>query len=317
MTLVRRTAALVAALAAVLLVVGGQPVAAATPQGATVAAVAPARVTGLTATSLTSAIQLSWTLPADPGLAGVEVRRLVGTVSPANRTEGTLVTSGLLSTTTDSGLDWATTYAYAVFSLGTGGESSAPAIVVGTPADLPTVGAQALAAGTSSIRLSWVWPADGRVSGVHIERISCTTPIVIEATVDVPRPTTTYEAAGLTAGTRYSYRLRTYDANGNLRRGTPAGATATVWWAEPVTGAAGVSGGTSVTLSWQLPADPSVTGVRVTRSDGVVVFDGVGTSAVDRNGVLPEHTYTYGIAAYTAARNYAPAVTVTVSTPLH
>jgi len=180
MTIVRRTAALAAGLAAAVLVVAVQPAAAAgapspapaTGSSSAAADVTAAPVTGLTAVGGTSAIRLQWTLPADPGLAAVEVRRLEGSVPPATPEEGTLVAGGLVSTATDSGLDWATTYAYSVFSVSTTGLYSAPTTVVGIPADLPSLTSFTVTAtSTSSISLSWVYPADARVAGVRLGRI--------------------------------------------------------------------------------------------------------------------------------------------------
>ena len=79
----------------------------------------PGPVTGLNVGSATSSsLTLTWTNPGAADLAGVMVRRAVGTTPPASATAGTLVVDKPKPGTShvDSGLAPGTTYAYAVFA---------------------------------------------------------------------------------------------------------------------------------------------------------------------------------------------------------
>ncbi len=79
----------------------------------------PGPVTGLTVGSATtSSLTLSWTNPGAADLAGVMVRRAVGTTPPASATAGTLVVDKAKPGTShvDDGLAPGTTYSYAVFA---------------------------------------------------------------------------------------------------------------------------------------------------------------------------------------------------------
>ena len=81
---------------------------------------APGPVTRLTATAVsTSAITLAWYNPAAADYNGVTIRRAVGPVAPATVGSGTAVTIGAspyVTWFTDTGLDLAVTYSYAVFA---------------------------------------------------------------------------------------------------------------------------------------------------------------------------------------------------------
>jgi hypothetical protein len=92
---------------------------------------APGPVTGLTVVSTTSSsINLSWTNPADPDFAGVQIRRAVGTTPPASPTGGTQVARTGANTTSyaDIGLAPNIKFAYALFAFDTAGNFSSRAI---------------------------------------------------------------------------------------------------------------------------------------------------------------------------------------------
>ncbi len=79
----------------------------------------PDPVTGLTVGSATtSTLTLRWTNPSDADLAGVMVRRAVGSTPPASPSAGTLVVDAAVPGTShvDEGLAPGTTYAYAAFA---------------------------------------------------------------------------------------------------------------------------------------------------------------------------------------------------------
>jgi PKD domain/Fibronectin type III domain len=80
---------------------------------------APGPVTDLQATAVSDTeVALSWANPSDSDFTGAVVRRATGNVAPATVTDGTAVTDlpAPRNTFTDTGLDSATEYSYAVFA---------------------------------------------------------------------------------------------------------------------------------------------------------------------------------------------------------
>jgi hypothetical protein len=89
----------------------------------------PGTVTALTAGPRTQdSIALSWTNPTDPDLAAVIVRRTQGPMAATSPTDGTGVALGspTATTVTDTALNPATTYSYAVFTRDTTGNINGP-----------------------------------------------------------------------------------------------------------------------------------------------------------------------------------------------
>lgn len=84
----------------------------------------PGPATDVTVTgATTSSITLGWTLPQDPDLVGVSVRRAVGGTSPG-RTGGVLVTDQAGDAVSDSGLEAGTTYSYSLIVRDVRGQDS-------------------------------------------------------------------------------------------------------------------------------------------------------------------------------------------------
>lgn len=78
----------------------------------------PGPVTGLSTTTASANVTLTWTNPTASDFAGVMIRRAPGTTPPPSPTAGTLVTTTSASTTSyiDSGVASGTTYSYALFA---------------------------------------------------------------------------------------------------------------------------------------------------------------------------------------------------------
>ena len=127
------------------------------------------------------------------------------------------------TTFTNTGLNGATAYSYAVKAIDAAGNLSAysTTFVITTPAGADTTpptapsGVTATASGSSSINLSWTASTDNvGVTGYRVERCTganCAT------FAQIATPTgTTFSNTGLTGSTSYSYRVRAVDAAGNL-----------------------------------------------------------------------------------------------------
>jgi hypothetical protein len=103
--------------------------------------VAPRAVTGLSlAKKSWSKVSLSWTNPAIPDLASVQVRRWEGTVAPTSLDVKSYVvptSAPTASSVTDIGLVDETTYSYSVFVVDKGGKVSPPTSITVVTQKLP------------------------------------------------------------------------------------------------------------------------------------------------------------------------------------
>jgi hypothetical protein len=97
----------------------------------------PGAVTGLTTGKITgTTIKLQWTLPADPDLDRIVVRRAMGTTPPAgvNDGQGVPLPFKAADFATDEGLEPGSEYSYAVFAQdATGNTSDAASVTASTP----------------------------------------------------------------------------------------------------------------------------------------------------------------------------------------
>jgi hypothetical protein len=246
-------------------------------------------VTGLTATSGDQKTTLTWTNPGGAGFAGVRIQRDIGR-TPTNTLDGTNVFEGMASSFTNAGLVNLSAYRYSIYTFDATPNYSTGASTTGTPADVTapaSVTAFAVAPVSGGIGLSWVNPADADLAGVR----------VLRKTTGYPSNTTdgitVFDGSGTNAidspltdgtGTNF-YRAFAYDEVPLFSPGV------NVVFARPqnvtAISAASVTGG--VTVSWVLPAS-TFAGVRVQRSttgspatftDGVTVYDGIGTNVID------------------------------------
>ena len=128
----------------------------------------------------------------------------------------TIAGSVTASAYTDSSVTPTTTYYYVVSALNSAGESANSAqVTVTTPGQTVPAAPSTLtatAASRSQINLSWKNNATN-ATGVKIEQSTNGTTFTQIATVGAN--VTTYSATGLTANTRYYYRVRAYNAVGN------------------------------------------------------------------------------------------------------
>ena len=204
---------------------------------------APSTPSGLTANAVSaSQINLNWTASTDNvAVTGYRITR-----------NGTLLTTlGNVTTYQDTGLAAATTYTYRVRALDAAGNvsslstaaSATTLAVPDTTAPTTPTGLVATAISSARIGLSWSTSTDNvAVTGYRIYRNG-----VFLATLG---NVITYESAGLTASTAYSYNVDAIDAAGNAS-GTSTAASATTL--APNT----------ATLAWDAVTAPSLSGYRI------------------------------------------------------
>jgi len=164
-------------------------------------------------------INVAWTASSDDGaLFGYHLERCQG-AGCSNFAQ--IVTTGATSHS-DEGLAAATSYSYRVRAVDASGNLSgySPVATATTPPPLdttpptPPTGLSATATGSTSIALSWTASTDNvGVTGYEVER--CTGAVCSTFALVATPTATSYSDTGLTARTRYRYRVRAVDDAGN------------------------------------------------------------------------------------------------------
>ena len=282
----------------------------------------PSTVTGLTATAISATqINLSWTAATDNvGVTGYRVERCQGTGCTS------FVQIATLTGTTfgDTGLVAATPYSYRVKAIdaatnvsvnySTVANATTQALPDTTPPSTVT-GLTATAVSATQINLSWTAATDNvGVTGYRVERCQgagCT------SFVQIATPSTnSVSNSGLTAGTRYSYRVKAIDAATNVSVNYSTVATATTQALPDTTPPSTVTGltatavsATQINLSWTAATDNvGVTGYRVERCQGAgctsfVQIATPSTNSVSNPGLTAGTRYSYRVKAIDAATN--------------
>ena len=273
----------------------------------------PAAPTNLTATAASSSqINLSWTDNASDE-AGFRVERSSdGTTFAEIATVAANVT-GYANT----GLTAATQYWYRIRAYNNTGASSyagptsATTLAAAVSPTAPT-NLTATAASSSQINLSWVDSASNE-SGFRIERSPDGTTFAEIATVGAN--VTSYANTGLTAATRYWYRIRAYNNTGTSSYAGPSSATtlaaAAVSLTAPMNLTATAASSSQINLSW-VDSAGNESGFRIERSpDGTTFAEiatvGANVTSYANTGLAAATEYWYRIRAYdnTGASSYA------------
>ncbi|MFN8354964.1 MAG: fibronectin type III domain-containing protein [Spirosomataceae bacterium] len=264
---------------------------------------APARLTA-TAVSATQ-INLSWADLSD-NETGFEIERSTDT---RNYTKIADVGANV-TTYQNTGLNDNTQYCYRVRAKNTAGNSAYtdPACAT-TPLAPPAVPARltATAVSATQINLSWADLSDNE-SGFQVERGS--DGVNFTKIADVAANTTSYANTGLTANTRYYYRVRAVNTAGNSAYSNVADATTldTPPLAPTRLTATAVSS-SQINLSW-VNNSTNETGIEVERSTDGTTFTNIatlrpGTTTYQSTGLTAATRYWYRVRAVNAAGNSA------------
>ncbi|MEK7449402.1 MAG: fibronectin type III domain-containing protein [Planctomycetota bacterium] len=244
------------------------------------------------------AILLTWGASTDN--VGIDYYRVYRNGIEIGKTTGTSYL--------DSGLSPSTTYQYIIGAFDKADNSAlSSSINVTTPSDVtdttPPSNPSNLSASvinSNQINLSWFASSDDvGVTGYKVYRDS----VQINTT-----NTTNYADTGLSASTMYEYKLKAYDAAGNISGFSTAVTTTTSAAADttPPTvpanlTAVALSSG-SIGLTWTGSTDAvGVTGYKIYR--GGVYITSVGSNSHTDSGLSASTNYTYNVAAYDAAGN--------------
>ncbi len=164
-----------------------------------------------------------------------------------------------------------------------------------TPADISAIPS------SSSTMLSWSPSTDDvGVIGYYIYRngIKITTPNAITGT--------SYTDSGLSSGNAYTYSVLAYDAAGNISASPPLIRVTTIYDITPPSVPSGLSATATspaeIDLVWKPSTDNIQVGGYNVYRDGSLIASVATTSYMD-NGVSPQTSYTYSVAAYDTSDN--------------
>ena len=225
-----------------------------------------------------SAIDLTWTVPADTGSSAIEGYRIdMSSDSAQNWT--TLATRLAADGTTykHTGLDPGTTRHYRVFAINADGTGPASDVAHATTEGAkpgPPRNLQATADGDSAIDLSWTAPADTGSSAIEGYRIDVSSDSAQNWTTLATRLAadgTTYKHTGLDPGTTRHYRVLAINADGTGPASNVAHAKTegddTAELGPPRDLQATADGDSAIDLTWTVPADTGSSAIEGYRID--------------------------------------------------
>ncbi len=292
-------------------------------------ATAPANVTALSVLGSDGSINITWTNPSTPDIAGTLVRYSTS-AAPSGPTAGTAVPNGnngffvggpgTAGSFTHNGLTNGTKYYYSAFAYDEVPNYSSGASASGTPAD---GAAPASVSGFNAFRsdgslnLTWTNPSTSDFAGTLVRYSTSTAPSSPTAGKVVPNgnnglfaggPGTAgnFTHSGLTNGTTYYYSAFAYDevpnyASHTSASGTPADLAAP---AGP-SGLTASAGNGEATLSWTNPADADFSGTLIRYSTSAFPSGPTDGTAVPNgsNGVISDSPGSKGNFNHTGLTN--------------
>lgn len=263
----------------------------------------PTTPTDFTAVSSSSSVALSWNASTDNfGVVGYYIYR--------NNVR--LITSSVVAGTsyTDSGLTPGVTYRYSIVAYDAAGNLSGQATANATtiyditPPSVPT-GLSAIAVSDNQINLTWQSSTDNvAVAGYNVYQ---------DGSVITQTAAPSYEAAGLSPATEYSFSVSAYDTVGNVsNQSINIDATTLAQDLIPPTAPASLSAtpvsASEIDLSWPASHDNvGVAGYNVYQ-DGSQITTVTSTFYAD-TGLTTSTSYDYAVSAYDAAGNVSPDAT--------
>ena len=281
----------------------------------------PATPTGLSGSTTTTSVTLTWTDPSDSTITGYAYRYRE---SGGNYGSWTTVSGAVTTVTISTGLTEGTTYDWQIRATNATGDSGATTAVsttLGVTLPAAPTGLTATATGVS-IALSWTDPSDSSITSYEIRTKAGTAAYGSWATISGSTATTTsHTLSSLSSGTLYTAQIRAVNSGGEGPASTAVTANTRP---AALTGVSATATGTTVTLSWTDPTDTSITGYKYNQKAGTANFAGWTTIAGNDGSVnsttfsvlTAGTTYVYRVRAVNAAGDglVSSDATVTIGT---
>src|SRR5574344_1057171 len=293
---------------------------------------APAAVTNVNAQAGDKQVVLTWADPADADLYGIRIAYTSAGGASGNIraafTNGVLVAKGA-QTYIVTGLTNGTEYTFSVYAVDTSQNESTAATAGATPADSSDKTAPAdvdtstvtATCGNGTVLLNWTNPADSDFFGVEVTASAGGTTAWDSMVINGGK---SLLVSGLTNGTEYTFRLRSYDKSLNASGGTTKVATPvdTADSTAPAEASsfAATAGDACATLSWTEPSDSDYYGIKIsatpaagTLASPVVLLKG--TTSLSVTGLTNGTQYTFTAQTLDTSLN-ASAGTTAAATPV-
>ena len=260
-----------------------------TPVGST-----PDPPTGLAAETADTQVTLSWDDPADSSVTGYEYQQTDGNGTFGQWTEAPGSDANTI-THTVSGLTYDTAYAFRVRAVNIAGagpasDSASATPVLATPAQPTGLTAEA---GDTQATLSWDDPDNSSMSGYEYQQAEGGGEYGAWTEISgSDAATTTYTVSGLSNDTAYAFRVRAVNIAGAGPASDDASATPVLAKPAKPSGITAETGDTQVTLSWDDPADSSVTGYEYQQAEGNGEYGNDWTEISGSDATTTTHTVT-------------------------
>jgi predicted phage tail protein len=197
--------------------------------------------------------------------------------------------------------------------------TSAPVNVTATPGSAPSAPTNLAAVANASERIALTWLDTATTeSGFRIERSAVKINNFTEIATVGPNLTTYVDDTGLSAGTKYFYRLRSFNGVGASAYSN----TTSVTTPTPPTAPSGLTTSqitsSQISLTWNDRSNNEL-GFKIYRSpDGITFVEvaavGVNVRQYSDTGLAPATAFSFRVVAYNAIGNSAPSNTVSATT---
>ncbi len=215
-----------------------------------------------------SLVRLSWSNPNDASITGYQIKRWTGSSERGRWTD--ILGSGKDTITyTVPGLTNGVRYHFRIRAMAGRVPGMGSDVASATPvADKPIVTATP---GNAQVTLSWSNPNDASITGYQIKQWTGSSESGSWTDISGSgSSTTSHVVRGLTNGVRYSFRIRAMVGAVTRTPSDPVSATPV----SPPVGLKAMAGDSQVTLTWDNPNNPTITGYQLKKHR--FVFDGGG-----------------------------------------
>lgn len=248
-----------------------------------------------------SSVSMTWSNPSDSDFAGVKIIKKTGS-APTGPYDGGYVYQGTGTSYTDTSVTNGTTYYYGFYAYDTAGGFSS-GVSYGASPNLNTPTLWNLQAGNQQNTFTWYASGTSNAAGIRIVRKAGSAPFNYNDGIVVLNQSTSSGASGnvtdtgLQNGTTYYYAAYAWDSYGIYSTSSSGNARPAIPFPSGFSATAGYN---QVALSWVNPTAGNFASVKILRkttgypgslSDGVVVYDGSGTSTTDAG--LPSGVFYY------------------------